>query len=87
MAKHSNMLATAMCLEQYMKNNMSTAICNSVEKEWLALWIDQLGNTTAAPCQVLRPYVEDLEISVANLDAEMKWDCWEEEDLNSPQDK
>jgi hypothetical protein len=87
MAKHCDMLATAIYLEWYMKNVMSAVLCNSIKKEWLAHWNDRLGNPTKTPRQVLHSYVEDLEISVAGLDAEMEWDCWEEEDLGSPQDK
>jgi hypothetical protein len=86
-AKHCNMLATAICLERYTKNNMSAVICDSIEKEWLARGKDQLGNPTKTPHQVLRSYIVDLKISVANLDVEMEWDCWEEEDLDSPQDE
>jgi len=29
------MLATAICLERYMKQDMSAAIQDSIEKEWL----------------------------------------------------
>jgi hypothetical protein len=81
------MLATVICLKQYMENNMSTTIFDSIKKEWLARWKGRLGNPTSTPHQVLLSFVEDLEISVANLDAEMEWDCWEEKDLDSPQDE
>ena len=29
---------------------------------------------------VLRSYIDDLGISVTELDAEMEWDCWDEEE-------
>jgi hypothetical protein len=81
------MLTTAIYLEGYMKNEMSAALCNSFEKEWLARWKDRLGNPTKTPLQVLNSYIEDLKISIGNLDVDMEWDCWEEEDLDSPQDE
>jgi len=37
-AKHCNMLTTAICLERYMKQDMSAAIRDSIEKEWLDRW-------------------------------------------------
>jgi len=32
------MLTTAICLERYMKQDMSAAIRDSIEKEWLDRW-------------------------------------------------
>jgi hypothetical protein len=34
-AKNCDMLATAICLEHYMKHNLSPALCDSIKKEWL----------------------------------------------------
>jgi hypothetical protein len=61
----------AIFLERYMKHDMSASICNSIEKEWLNRWKEQLGNPTTTLRQVLRAYVEDLDITVTNLDGEM----------------
>ncbi len=66
------MLATAICLERYMKNNLSPAIRDSIEQEWLDRWKERLGHPTQPPCQVLRAYVEELDITVAGLDDEME---------------
>jgi hypothetical protein len=78
------MLATAICLERYMKNDMSPAIRDSIEKEWLDQWRERLGNPTNTPRQVLRAYVEDLDITVAGLDDQMEWDAWEDDDADVP---
>jgi hypothetical protein len=72
MAKHCDMLATAICLERYMNHNLSPAIRDSIEKEWLDRWKEQLGNPTKTPCQVLHAYVEELDITVAGLDNQME---------------
>ncbi len=70
------MLATAICLERYMKPDLSPSTHDAVEKEWLAKWKEMLGNPMVTPRQVLWTYVKDLDITVANLDDEMDWDCW-----------
>jgi hypothetical protein len=84
-AKHCDMLATAICLERYMKHNMSPTLRNSIEKEWLDCWKERLGNPTQTPRQVLRAYVDELDITVAGLDNQMEWDYWDEDDADNPQ--
>jgi hypothetical protein len=79
------MLATAICLERYMKNDLSSALRDSIEKEWLARWKERLGNPQQTPRQVLRAYVEELDITVAGLDNQMEWEYWEEDDPDGPQ--
>ena len=75
------MLATAICLDRYMKNVLSPSVQDTIEADWLAHWKDKLGNPTSTPRQVLRAYVADLDITVAYLDDEMEWDLWEDDDL------
>ncbi len=62
------MLAMAICLKRYMKHDMSPALRDSIEKEWLECWKEQLRNPTQTPRQVLCAYVEELDITVAGLD-------------------
>jgi hypothetical protein len=59
------MLATAICLERYMKKDLSASICDAIERELLARWNERLGNPENTPRQVLRAYVEELDITVA----------------------
>ncbi len=75
-AKHCNMLATAICLERYMKHDLSHSVRDAIEKDWLEWWKERLGNPDGTPRQVMHAYVEDLDITVARLDNEMEWDCW-----------
>ena len=79
-AKHCDMLATAICLERYMKRDMSATLRDSIEKEWLDRWKELLGNPTQTPRQILRAYVEELDITVTGLDDVMEWDCWSNSD-------
>jgi hypothetical protein len=75
-AKHCDMLATAICLERYMKRDMSDSVQDAIEKDWLTHWKDRLDNPDRTPRQVLRAYVEELDITVAGLDEAMEWECW-----------
>ncbi len=68
-----------------MKNDLSSALRDSIEKEWLARWKERLGNPQQTPHQVLPAYVEELDITVAGLDNQMEWEYWEEDDPDGPQ--
>ncbi len=83
-AKHCDRLATAICLKGYMKTDLSPALRDSIEQEWLARWKERLGNPTQTPHQVLRAYVEELDITVAVLDDEMEWETWDDDDIDNP---
>jgi hypothetical protein len=72
-AKQCNMLATAICLERYMKKDLSTSLRDAIEQEWLAKWKERLGNPSSTPRQVMRTYVEALNITIAGLDEDMDW--------------
>jgi hypothetical protein len=37
-AKQCNMLATAICIERYIKKDLSTPLCDAIKQEWLAEW-------------------------------------------------
>ena len=60
------MLAAAICLERYMKHDLTTSSWDSIEKDWLKRWTERLGNPDRTPRQVMRTYVEDLDITVTH---------------------
>ncbi len=60
-----------------MKKDLSASLCDIIEQEWLSKWKEHLGNPSSTPCQVMRMYVETLDITVAGLDEEMDWSCWD----------
>jgi hypothetical protein len=60
-----------------MKNDLSATLCNAIEKEWLEHWKEQLSNPNITPHQVMQTYVEAHDITIAGLDEEMDWSCWE----------
>jgi hypothetical protein len=78
------MLTTALCLDCYMKHDLSKSTRDAAEKKWLACWKECLGNPDRTPRQVVRMYVEDLDITVAHLDEEMDWDCWDVDTFKDP---
>jgi hypothetical protein len=78
------MLAMAICLERYMKRDLSSAVWDTIEQDWVACWKKRLGNPDKTPRQVLRVYVEDLDITVTRLDKAMKWECWDDANDDDP---
>ncbi len=68
-----------------MKHNMSPMLCDLIEKEWLDRWKGRLRNPTQTPCQVLRAYVDEVDITVAGLDNQMEWEYWDKDDIDNPQ--
>jgi hypothetical protein len=64
-AKHWDMLATAICLERYMKHDLLASVRDSIERDWLEHWKHGLGNPDSTLCQVLQAYVKELDITVA----------------------
>jgi len=51
-----------------MKHDLTPKTWDSIEKDWLKRWNERLGNPDRTPRQVMRTYVEDLDITVAHLD-------------------
>ena len=62
-----------------MKHDMSTTLRDSIKTEWLDRWKERLGNPSQTPRQVLRAYVEELDITVAGLDSAMEWEYWDDD--------
>jgi hypothetical protein len=81
------MLAMAICLNRYMKQDLSSTARGLIKHEWLTRWKDQLGNPEATPRQVMRLYVDELDITVACLDDKMDWDAWDDSDGNTMEDQ
>ncbi len=78
------MRAMVICLERYMKRDLSSTVWDTIKQDWVARWKECLGNPNKTPRQVLRAYVEDLDITVARLDEAMEWECWDDADDDDP---
>ena len=83
MAKQCDMLAMAICLKRYMKKDLSATLRDAAETEWLEKWRKRLDNPSSTPRQVMQTYVERLNMTIAGLDNEMDWSCWECEDKDA----
>ncbi len=80
------MLATAICLERYMKKDLLSTVWDAIKKDWLAKWKELLGNPDITSRQVMRAYIEELDITVAHLDEAMDWRCWDDDNYNQDPD-
>ncbi len=60
-----------------MKKDLSASLRDAIEQEWLSKWKEYLRNPSSTPRQVMRTYVETLDITVTGLDKEMDWSCWD----------
>jgi hypothetical protein len=60
-----------------MKDNLSDATRDSIETNWVTQWKDRLDNPCRKPCQVMRTYLDNLDISEDVLDAQFVWACWD----------
>jgi hypothetical protein len=73
------MLAMAIFLDKY-KWDMSDDMKDKMELEWLEHWKGALGNPLRKPHHVMKAYLDLLDISVNDLDAQMCWMCWPNDD-------
>ncbi len=71
------MIAMALCLERYMKGHLSEAPRDTIESNWVKQWKEQLDNPHCKPCQVMRTYLDDLDMTETALDAQFDCDCWD----------
>jgi hypothetical protein len=55
-----------------MKHDLSAPVRDSIERDLLDCWKSQLGSPDRTPQQVMRAYVEDVDITVATLDEAME---------------
>jgi hypothetical protein len=76
-AVNCDMLAMALCLKRYMKGHLFNAAMDSIESDWVNQWKDQLENPRRKPRQVMRTYLDDLDVSEDVLDAQFDWACWD----------
>jgi hypothetical protein len=76
-AVNCDMLAMALCLECYMKGHLSNAARDTIESKWVNQWKERLDNPCRKPSQVMRTYLDDLDMTETALDAQFDWDCWD----------
>jgi hypothetical protein len=73
------MLTIAIFLEKY-KREMSDKSKDKLESVWLERWKRALGNPSRKPCHDMKAYLDLLNMSINDLDEQMCWECWPEDD-------
>jgi hypothetical protein len=73
-------LAQAIFLTKYMKHSLTDVARGKLEEAWLKRWKDKLGHPNRTPGKVLRVYLDNMDISIDDLDNQMCWDCWPPDD-------
>jgi hypothetical protein len=74
------MHAQALFLTKYMKHSMNEAAKEKVEAAWLARWHAHLDKPTRTPRTVMRAYLDTMDMTVEDLDGQLCWDCWPDDD-------
>ena len=78
-AANCGVLAIALFIEKY-KRDLLDDVKDKIESEWLARWHTAVGNLKRNPRQVMKTYLDLLDIMVDDLDEQMRWECWPEGD-------
>jgi hypothetical protein len=53
-----------------------------IETDWIARWKSSLGNPNRKPRRVMKAYLDFMDITMDDLDDQMCWDCWPEDDVD-----
>jgi hypothetical protein len=69
------MLTMAIFLDNYKKDILDD-MKDKLELEWLQHWQGELSNPIWKPHQVMKAYINLLDILVDTLDEQMCWECW-----------
>ena len=76
------MLAMAISLRRYLRDQVSTDMMTKIENDWLTKHRDRLQQTDArTPHQILLAYANDNDLTVADIENQMDWTAW---DLEHP---
>ena len=81
-AANCDMLAIALFIDRYTKQNLNSTDKDRLEQQWLTRWKDKLGMPARTPQQVMRTYCDFNNITEDFLDEAMDWECWP--DLDPP---
>lgn len=73
-------LAQALFLTKYMKYTLDDKAKADLEAAWLERWSSKLGAPSRSPRTGMRAYLDDMNLSLDQLDAQMCWECWPSDD-------
>ena len=72
------MLAIALFIDRYTKQDLNPSDKDRLEQQWLTRWKDKLGMPARTPRQVMRTYCDINNITEDFLAEAMDWECWPE---------
>ena len=75
-----DILAQALFITKYMKYTLDDKSKANLEAAWLDRWCSKLGTPSRSPRTVMRAYLDDMDLTLDDLDAQMCWDCWPDDD-------
>ncbi len=70
------LVAQALFITKYMKYTLDDKAKENLEAAWLDCWSSKLGTPSRSPRMVMWAYLDDMDITIDDLDAQMCWDCW-----------
>jgi hypothetical protein len=68
-------------IEKY-KKDLPEDTKDRIESDWLARWKGSLGNPSRKPRRVMRAYMDLLDMTMEDLDEQICWECWPEDDVD-----
>ena len=78
------MLAMAISLRRFLRDQVSTDMMTKIEEDWLAKHRERLQQTDSrTPRQILRAYADDNNLTVADINDQINWNAW---DMDAPDD-
>ena len=79
-----DMLAMAISLRRFLRDQVSTDMMTKIEEDWLAKHRERLQQTDShTPRQILRAYADDKDLTVADINDQIDWNAW---DMDAPDD-
>jgi hypothetical protein len=63
-----------------MKYTLDDKAKATLEAAWLYRWSSKLGTPSRSPRTVMRAYLDDMDLTLNDLDAQMCWECWPSDD-------
>jgi hypothetical protein len=79
-AANCDVLAIALFIEKY-KKDLSADVKDRIESDWIARWRGSLGNPNRKPRPVMKAYLDLMDMTMDDLDDQMCWDCWPDEEI------
>ena len=75
-----DVLAQALFLTKYMKYTLDDKAKANLEAAWLDRWSSKLGAPSHSPGMVMQAYLDDMDLTLDDLNAQMCWECWPSND-------